>query len=266
MDLDLTIVLQLLRTKSHLPDKIRDTLQHADSLPALFSRIETQCPELESAVTILIKRICGLRACSTESHAVDNRCAELILAIQDLKKLFPLYKLNKSEALTCLASLHTLNPTIMAIAKRWSEAAKITGNHSIRDELSVYIDSVREMSAEARFAIALHGHDSSGTRSHLNFKKTGDQAAPGAKPKTKAPPAPKKKAAVNQPAAATATKKAMDCRVCKKKHTEYYHNCPHLKIIQHGKVKLPSTCCKNCIGHTDAAGKCVKGNNCHILI
>ena len=179
MKLEEPVVLQLLRTKSHLPDKVRDTIQHAESLSVLFSRIEKQTPELESAVTTVIKRICGLKPCSTESHAVEARATELILAIQDLTKLFPTRELNKSEALMCLASLQHLDPHIMAMAKKWSTDAA-AGGAAIKNKLSEYIDSVREMCSEARFAISVYGHESSaGTRSHLQFTRSGDQGATG---------------------------------------------------------------------------------------
>ena len=65
----------------------------------------------------------------------------------------------------------------MAMAKKWSVEAAIPGGISIKDKLSEYIDSVREMCSEARFAVSMYGHKSSRTRSHLNFKKSGDQAA-----------------------------------------------------------------------------------------
>ena len=80
MNLDQDIVLQLLRTKNHLPDKIRDSVRHADTLSALFSRIEKQTPELGSAVHVVVKRIVGLRQCGTDGQAIEDRCSKLRMA------------------------------------------------------------------------------------------------------------------------------------------------------------------------------------------
>ena len=258
MNLDTSIVLQLLRTKNHLPDKIRESLQHTENLPGLFDRIEKQTPELGSAVTVVVKRIVGLRQCGSEGHAIELRCSELILAIQDLHNLFPTRKLTKSEALACLISLHSPTPQIMALAKTWSVVADAGGN-SINSSLSEYIDKVREMYSETRYAVQMYGHDLS-TKTQLNFKKSGDRAqTTSAPPKAKGQPPPKRKGATSPPAS-----KAIECRVCKKKHVKFYHKCQLLKDIQHKKVKLPSTCYKNCLGRADATGKCTRGDNCHV--
>ena len=211
MNLDKSIVLQLLRTKNHLPDKLRESVQHAENLPALFDRIEKQTPELGSAVTVVVKKIVGLRPCSSEGHAVEAPCSELILAIQDLHNLFPTRELTKSEALACLNSLHMPTPQIMAMAKQWSITAE-AGGTSIKDKLSEYIDQVREMYSETRFAVSMYGHEYSGAKSQLNFKKSGDRAqTASASPKAKGQPPPKKKGATSMPAS-----KAIECRVCKK--------------------------------------------------
>ena len=81
MHLDKSIVLQLLCTKNHLPDKLWESIPHIANLNELFDRIEKQCPELGSAVTIVVKKIVGLRPCGSEAHAIESRCSELILAI-----------------------------------------------------------------------------------------------------------------------------------------------------------------------------------------
>ena len=124
----------------------------------LFDRIEKQAPELGSAVTVVVKKIVGLRPCGTEHHAVEARCAELILAIQDLHNLFPERELTKYEALACLNSLQTATPQIMAMAKQWSLEAE-AGGASIKNKLSEYIDQVREMYLETRFAVSMYGHE-----------------------------------------------------------------------------------------------------------
>ena len=116
MSLDKSIVLQLLRTKSHLPDKLRESIQHVADLNELFDRIKKQPPELGSAVTIVFKKIVGLRPCGSEAHAIESRCSELILDIQDLYNLFPERELTKSEALACLNSIHQPTPQIMNMA------------------------------------------------------------------------------------------------------------------------------------------------------
>ena len=113
------------------------------------------------------------------------------------------------------------------------------------------------MYTENRYAVAMYGHESN-TKSQLNFKKTGDKPQPTAKIQT-----PPKKKGATSPASQSASK-AVECRVCKKKHVELYHECPLLKDIQHKKVKLPQMCCKLCLGRVDAAGKCTRGDNCHI--
>ena len=61
MHLEPNIVLQLLRTKNHLPGKVRESVQHVANIQELFNRIEKQCPELSSAVSIVVKKIVGLR-------------------------------------------------------------------------------------------------------------------------------------------------------------------------------------------------------------
>ena len=205
----------------------------------------------------MVKKIVGLQPCGSEAHAIEARCSELILAIQDLNNLFPNRELAKSEALACLNSIHQPNPQIMNMAKAWSILADAR-EKPIKQSLSEYIDSVREMYTENRYAVAMYGQESS-TKLQLNFKKTRDRAqvAQGATPaKIQTPPKKHGGASAN-----TAT----ECRVCKKKHVEFYHACPLLKEIQHNKVKLSKTCCKLCLGPKDAAGKCKKSNNCHIL-
>ena len=85
MKLPEQVVLQLLRTKTHLPDRIKDTIQNATSMAELFNRIEQSVPELESAVSIVIKRICAQKHLSSqEPHFREARATELTLALQDL--------------------------------------------------------------------------------------------------------------------------------------------------------------------------------------
>ena len=126
------------------------------SLQELFERIEKQCPELSSAVTIVVKKIVSLRPCVSEPHAIEARCAELILAIEDLGKLFPDRMLTKSEALACLNSIQPPNPQIMASAKHWSMLAN-AGTRSMNHSLIKYIDSLREMYTENRYAVDMYG-------------------------------------------------------------------------------------------------------------
>ena len=127
------MVLQILRTKSHLPDRIKDTIQNATSMAELFKRIEQSVPELESAVSIVIKRICAQKHLSSqEPHVREARATELTLALQDLSKLFPERELNKSEAISCLASLQPLDSHIMATATKWNEEAKLPGGTPIK--------------------------------------------------------------------------------------------------------------------------------------
>ena len=92
----------------------------------------------------------------------------------------------------------------MAMAKEWSVRAE-TGGPSIKDKLSEYIDRVRKMYSETRFAVSMNGHDSSGIKSQLNFKKTRDKAQTATTPsKSKSQPPAKKQGLATQPANKTA--------------------------------------------------------------
>ena len=146
----------------------------------------------------------------------------------------------------------------MARAKKWSEGAE-NGGPSIKFKLAEYIDHLREMYSEMKFSVSMFGPNcSSGSKSQLNFKKTGDEAQPATGPNKVKKQTPAKKPGATAPQVT----KAKECSVCKKKHVEFYHNCPLLKDIQWGKAQLPNVCCKLCLGRSNPAGKCVKGDNC----
>ena len=252
MNFDPYTVLQLLRTKTYLPESVRVTVQHAGSLAALFARIETQTPELGSAVNIAIHRITGLRQCGTDPHDLESRCSELAIAIQDLNKLFPERRLTRSETLVALTSLEQPSPQLLAKVKEWSTLADNNGPH-LDLQLLNYLTGIREMYSETRYAVVHLGHSAPGTRSQLNFRKSDADGPKPRKPETSGLPG------------SDPTPKVSSCHVCEKSHAERWMRCPLLKDVQRQKIQLPAHCCPLCLSRKNPDGKCKKGDGCYLL-
>ena len=269
-------VVQLLRTKNHLPEAIRATVQNASTLPELMHRIGQAVPDLRSAVSVVVAKISGQPILTSQDpHVREARATELTLALEDLFKLFPERDLVKSEAIASLISIQPLDVHAMDLVNGWVDEAERPGGLPIKRNLYRYLERLKQMSAEARFITQTLGNRASAdsSRSHMHFRQSGGAAGgnnarparnSGAPAAPGGPPATAANAA--KPRAAGQAAPLLPCRVCKQKHKERFSNCPKLLLIQQRKSQFPSYCCRKCLRNLANDGSCPGGAECYIFI
>ena len=152
---------------------MRNSAEHITSLEELFRKLEHQCPSIDSVVPILIKRIVALPPCGADGHQIEMICAELLLAIEDLKVLFPQCLLSKTEALASIATVglpeQNITPTTMTTVAEWEGMAS-AGTKTMNKSLFDYLKSLQKMYVDLRMARHMY-HEPAPTKNILSFTK-----------------------------------------------------------------------------------------------